>query len=78
MNPSVRFQASSEAAANSSCFRSKKLCGAPSYDDLMLHAACAQSSFERVRGLYRFYKELALRFVLDLGWVPIEADGSEP
>ena len=27
----TRFHASSEASANSSCFRSKKLCGAPSY-----------------------------------------------
>src|SRR4051794_26621302 len=31
MNSSVRFQASSEAPVNSSCLRSKKLCGAPSY-----------------------------------------------
>ena len=31
MNSSVRRQASSESAWNSSCLRSKKLCGAPSY-----------------------------------------------
>src|SRR5262249_43110235 len=30
-NPSVRRHASSDASANSSCLRSKKLCGAPSY-----------------------------------------------
>ena len=30
MNASVRSQASSDASANSSCLRSKKLCGAPS------------------------------------------------
>src|SRR2546423_632725 len=29
MNPSVRRQASSDASWNSSCLRSKKLCGAP-------------------------------------------------
>ena len=39
MKASTRPHASADASANSSCFRSKKLCGAPSYiDDLVLDA----------------------------------------